>query len=80
MSHSDTSECPGARPDSIDALIRRVKSEYTELPGLQLTPWQAQRLWALEQAQCDLILSALVEAAFLHRTRRGSYVRASGSP
>ena len=80
MSHSDTSAYPETRPDPIDALIRRVKSEYTELPGLQLTPWQAQRLWALEQAQCDLILSVLVEAAFLRRTRQGAYVRAWESP
>lgn len=62
-----------------EALISRVRSEYMELPGLQLTPWQAQRLWALDREQCDAVLAALVEAAFLRRTQRGSYVRAAES-
>jgi ribose/xylose/arabinose/galactoside ABC-type transport system permease subunit len=78
MMHAETSESPAGEM-SIDTLITRVRSEYIELPGLQLTPGQAQRLWALERAQCDTILAALVEAAFLRRTRHGSYVRATGS-
>ena len=38
------------------------------MPGLQLTPWQAQRLWGLDAKACDDALKALVEGAFLHRT------------
>ncbi len=58
-------------------LVNRIKAEYLELPGLQLTPWQAQRLWGLDQMQCDAILQALVDAAFLRRTRTGCYARMS---
>ena len=59
----------------VDALLNRIKAEYLDLPGLQLTRWQAQRLWGLEAVQCDALLEALVDAAFLRRMADGSYVR-----
>ena len=45
------------------------------MPGLQLTPWQAQRLWGLDAKACDEALKALVEGEFLHRTSGGAYSR-----
>jgi hypothetical protein len=59
---------------SLDVL-RRVKGEYIEMPGLRLTIAQAQRLWGLDRAVCDALLGALVEAKFLFRTRDGAFVR-----
>jgi hypothetical protein len=59
------------------ALVNRIKAEYMELPGLQLTPWQAQRLWGLDQVQCDAILEVLVETSFLRKTRNGAYAVAN---
>lgn len=59
----------------VDALLNRIKAEYLDLPGLQLTRWQAQRLWGLEAMQCDALLGALVDSAFLRRTAEGMYVR-----
>jgi hypothetical protein len=55
------------------ALVNRIKAEYMELPGLQLTSWQAQRLWGLDQVQCDAILQVLLETAFLRKTKTGAY-------
>ena len=78
----NTSALPGTsrgQTQSIDVLVNRIKAEYTELPGLQLTPWQAQRLWGLDAIQCEAILAALVDAAFLRRTRDGSYIRTGES-
>ena len=60
---------------SLDVL-RRVRGEYLEMPGLRLTIAQAQRLWGLDRAVCDALLGALVEAKFLFRTRDGAYMRA----
>jgi hypothetical protein len=60
---------------SLDVL-RRVRGEYIEMPGLRLTIAQAQRLWGLDRAVCDALLGALVEAKFLFRTRDGAFVRA----
>ena len=45
------------------------------MPGLRLTPAQAQRLWGLDRDSCDALLGALVDAKFLFRTRDGAFVR-----
>jgi hypothetical protein len=56
-------------------VLRRVQGEYIEMPGLRLTPAQAQRLWGLDRAACDTLLGKLVEDKFLFRTRDGAFVR-----
>lgn len=58
---------------------RLVRAEYLEVPGLELTRDQAQRLWGLDRAACDQVLAALVESNFLRRTRDNRYLRADGS-
>ena len=57
------------------ALINRVRSEFNEMPGLQLTLPQAARLWGMDQFACQGIIDALVEASFLRWTPRGTIVR-----
>src|SRR4051794_23610020 len=59
----------------LDDVLRRVQGEYIEMPGLRLTTAQAQRLWGLDRAACDALLSALVDAKFLFRTRDGAFMR-----
>jgi hypothetical protein len=61
----------------LDVIIRRVRGEYNEMPGLRLTVTQAQRLWGLDRAACDTVLSALVDVKFLRRNSDGAYVRRS---
>lgn len=60
----------------LSAALERVKAEYLEMPGLQLTRSQAARLWTFDQAFCEAVLSALVEERFLMCTRSASFVRA----
>ena len=62
-----------------DDVVRRVRGEYIEMPGLRLTPAQAQRLWGLDRDACDALLGALVDAKFLYRTRDGAFVRSDSS-
>lgn len=64
------------REVSVTDALGRVKSEYLEMPGLRLTPQQAQRLWGLDREMCHALLGALVDAQFLNRTRDGAFVRA----
>lgn len=64
-----------ASQQSHDDVLRRVRGEYIEMPGLRLTTAQAQRLWGLDRASCDALLGALVDAKFLSRTRDGAFVR-----
>jgi DNA-binding IclR family transcriptional regulator len=59
--------------DSIDDLIRRVRGEYLEMPGMRLTSSQASRLWGLDSPTCQNLLDTLVEARFLTRGRDGRY-------
>ena len=58
--------------------LRRVRGEYTEMPGLRLTTAQAQRLWDLDRAACDALLGALVDSKFLCQNE-GWRVRALGA-
>jgi hypothetical protein len=79
MATKSSSQTSSPPVHTIEGLVTRIKAEYIEVPGLQLTPWQAQRLWGLEPVQCDAILGALVDAAFLRRTKNGSYIRVGQS-
>ena len=56
-------------------LAERVRGEYREMPGLQLTLAQASRLWNTNITVSQEVLDALVETAFLRRTG-AHYVRA----
>jgi len=58
------------------SLVDRIRSEFIEMPGLQLTIAQASRLWGLEPAACRQVIDNLVETAFLRWTPGGTIVRA----
>lgn len=63
----------------MDDVLQRIQGEYVEMPGLRLTPAQAQRLWGLDRAVCDELLRALVDAKFLSQTRDGAFIRTDGA-
>lgn len=56
-------------------LIQRVRSEYLEMPGLQLSVPQACRLWGLDATTCGSLMEQLVQTKFLCRTRTGGFAR-----
>jgi hypothetical protein len=58
-----------------DELFRRIQGEFLEMPGLRLTQPQACRLWGLDRDLCLLLLTRLVDARFLTRTRDGSFMQ-----
>jgi hypothetical protein len=57
-------------------IVDRVRSEFIEMPGLQLTLPQAARLWGMDATACRHVIDALVEASFLRWTPGGTVVRA----
>src|SRR5690349_19358197 len=59
----------------LHGLVHRVRSEFNEMPGLQLTLPQAARLWGLDHEASRLVIQALVEGSFLRWTARGTVVR-----
>ena len=58
---------------AIEDALRRVKGEYLAMPGLRLTPAQAQRLWGFDPESCRALLGALVDARFLCETQDGAF-------
>ena len=60
-----------------NTLLRRIRAEYLEMPGLRLTVEQAQRLCGVERTLCKTLLDALVDARFLCVKSDGAYARAS---
>jgi hypothetical protein len=62
----------------IEAVLRRVRAEFVEMPGLRLTPAQATRLWGLEGDACQRVINALVASSFLRWTATGAVARADG--
>jgi hypothetical protein len=58
--------------------LRLVQAEYQEMPGLNLTKPQVQRLWGLDEATCNEVLGTLETEHFLKRTSRDGYILAGG--
>ena len=53
----------------------RIRSDFNEMPGLELTIGQGVRLWNLGADDCRNVLDALVDAGFLQWTTRRTIVR-----
>ena len=62
--------------EAIRMLMKQVRAEYAEMPGLSVTLSQAQRLWAVDQATCEEAFSRLVSSGVLRKTIKGRFVRA----
>jgi hypothetical protein len=57
------------------SILRRIRAEYAEMPGLSLTLAQAVRLFGLEKDTCRGILGTLVTSGYL-RESDGRFMRA----
>ena len=57
------------------AVKERIRAEYLEMPGMNLTTDQVARLCGTERTRCQTVLDALVDAQFLARKPDGTYVR-----
>jgi hypothetical protein len=51
--------------------LSRIRAEYNELPGLCLTPAEAQRLVGLEQHECVQLFAAMLDTGYLRRSVGG---------
>jgi hypothetical protein len=56
-------------------LLRRIRGEFAEMPGLRVTLAEAIRLWQLDPRACEALLAELVEQRSLTVTKTGAYVR-----
>jgi hypothetical protein len=60
---------------SIATVVDRVRAEFVEMPGLELTFPQARRLWNLDADDCRHVVDALAGAGFLKWTARQTIIR-----
>ena len=58
----------------------RVRSDFNEMPHLELTLGQAVRLWHIGADDCRYVLDALVDAGFLRWTAKRTIVRIDDDP
>ena len=56
-------------------VLKRIRAEYVEMPDMQLTLEQAQRLFGVERTLCETVFDALVNERFLRVKARGVYAR-----
>jgi hypothetical protein len=61
---------------TVVALIRRLRDEFTAMPGLRLTEAQVQRLCNATASTCVSALRTLTIAGFLRPLGDGTYGRA----
>jgi hypothetical protein len=62
------------------ALLRRIRSEFEEMPGLTLTLAQGGRLFGVSADACSRIFGQLSAEGLLQPSRHGSYARRIGRP
>lgn len=55
----------------------RIRAEFLEMPTMQVTPEQVERLSGVESQICKTVLDDLVRAGFLCISANGSYGRCS---
>ena len=73
--HASVAVAPLSTNPGFMEAVGRMRAAFIEMPGLKLTPPQAARLCAIDQATCAAVLSSLVEDRFLV-VSRNAYVRA----
>lgn len=71
---------PETLPVATEQMLNRICAEFLEMPGLQLTRSQAQRLWGLDEETCGSILEMLLQVGFLQRSRNDTYARLTEGP
>jgi hypothetical protein len=53
--------------------VQLIRHKFSETPHLCVTAEQASRLWGLEAAELEAVLSAFVDAHLMDRNRGGAY-------
>jgi hypothetical protein len=60
--------------ESIRRLVDRIRQAFVTEPELQVTLWQAQRRWGMDELVSEHVFEVLVAGRFLSRKRDGAFV------
>ncbi len=66
--------------NTLGDVLNRLRSEFSEMPGLRLTPRQVERLCGVDPMQCQGLLNALMEERFLRVSSDGHYALCTEGP
>lgn len=61
--------------NGIEGVLNRLHAEFVEMPSLQLTMEQVQRLCGVDRTICQIVLKTLVEEEILCVSADGQYKR-----
>ena len=61
-------------------LVRRVRAEFREVPGLRLTPAEARRVWGVDERTCEAVFCLLIESREFKRTPDGRIYAPGSEP
>jgi len=64
------------RPHDVARWRERIRAEYSDMPGIQLTIRQISQLWSVDIRTCGVALKALVKEGFLVRSVDETYALA----
>src|SRR3954470_11464215 len=70
MTTSETTTMSDTQTFSQPTVLNRIECEYREMPGLNVTPDQGARLWAVPRVEVVAILDRLVERGATAEPRR----------
>jgi hypothetical protein len=71
VSIATATQSDGAR--RVSDWVQLIRQQFQETRYLCVTAEQASKLWGLEPAELEAVLSAFVDAHLLNRTRGGAY-------
>lgn len=57
-----------------ESLLERIRGDFSENPGLRLTPWQFRQMWSLAPNESRVVMQQLKSAGFLREDTDGSLV------
>ena len=55
-----------------ESLLERIRGDFSENPGLRLTPWQFRQMWSLAPNESRDVMQQLKSAGFLREDKDGS--------
>jgi hypothetical protein len=58
---------------TVAKLVQRIREEFEEVPGLQISVREGARFWAIDTDICNYVLQALHDAGFLVKAPDGRY-------
>ena len=59
---------------AIGVLTQRIRDEFDEAPGLQITVEEGVRFWAMDAETCARVLAALHNEGFLVRAQAAAII------